>query len=36
MFPVFFFDQMASVAQALLALCAVLAAGLNFMFSPRA
>jgi len=36
MFPVIFLDNMTSAAQAILALLAVLAAGLNFMFSARA
>jgi hypothetical protein len=36
MFPVIFLDNMTIAAQAILALFAVLAAGLNFMFSARA
>jgi hypothetical protein len=36
MFPVLFFDNMACAAEALLALIAVFAAGVNFMYFPRA
>ncbi len=36
MFPVIFLDNMAGAAQVILALFAVLAAGLNFVFSARA
>lgn len=36
MFPVIFLDHMAGAAEVILALFAILAAGLNFVFSARA